>query len=110
MNETPTSPSAAEFERQLFASAHHDRVPEASRQRVALALGLAPLGGAVELGSPSPPGPPAPTLVAASPGKLALLSKSLLVGLVGGREGRRRCRALAHAASSSRTCDDTISA
>jgi len=81
MNEIPTPLSAADFERQLFASASHDRVPEVSRQRVALALGLAPLAAGVELGEP---GPAPPQLAGAGHGKLALLSKSLLVGLVGG--------------------------
>ena len=83
MNETPTPTSAADFERQLFASARHDGVPEASRRRVALALGLVPPGAAVELGNPGP-SPAAPQLVGVGQSKLALLSKSLLLGLIGG--------------------------
>ena len=83
MNETPTPTRAADFERQLFASARHDSVPEASRRRVALALGLAPPGAAVELGNPSP-SPATPQLISVGQSKLALVSKSLLVGLVGG--------------------------
>jgi hypothetical protein len=83
MNETPTPPSAADFERQLFASARHDGVQEVSRRRVALALGLLPPGAAIELGAPGPR-PAAPQLACAGQSKLALLSKSLLVGLAGG--------------------------
>jgi hypothetical protein len=97
-----TEPGADEFERQLFASARQDAVPDASRQRVALALGLGPLApaGAGSLqpsgeaslgtsarlggGASARPLPPTSGLVAAGNAKLAVVAKSMLIGLAGG--------------------------
>ena len=95
VNRTHLTPASADdFERQLFASARQDAVPDASRQRVALALGLAPFvapgaAQAASSGGGGGVGLPAPDLGLATAGqsKLALLSKSLLVGLVGGAIG-----------------------
>jgi hypothetical protein len=106
-SELPAVPRADDFERLLFASARQDEVPGTSRQRVALALGIAPgmtLGGALEpsrLGSTARSGAPEPLQVANTEGsgtpegasaavkgarqsQLGLLGKSALVGLGGG--------------------------
>lgn len=78
------------FERALFDSAHGDAVPERSRHRVALALGIGgPTNGAGNDGAAeSVPGgaPHASTVVAggATRGTLGAASQSLLVVVAGG--------------------------
>jgi hypothetical protein len=89
-NPTHLPPAADEdFMRQLFVAARRREVPEASRQRVALALGLGPLppiAGSQEAGGGLGASElPAPSLAAGvAPSKLVLFSKAALVGLAGG--------------------------
>ena len=87
----------ADFERQLFASARGEEAPEASRQRIALGLGIAPPGLAPPGAEPPASGAEPPLaqpatggfpaagsgLAAAGQGKVAVLTKALLVGVAG---------------------------
>ena len=88
----PAAPRIEDFERLLFESARGDQAPEASRRRVANALGIAPgapLGSALD---PQPRSTTAPSEGAAetpdgaapaTPAQLTLFGKAALVGLGG---------------------------